>query len=564
MRGNELISYFNFDDHIHKDPNSEPYVILAGYETWKSPEFEVIGLYNEFIGYRSFMIKMENRDKAFDELEYSQIAADITGYFEENSAGKTRYITGESWEHSEGLTVEPLHIERHWSGLNISFYEPSQRLIIYLNLIHRGDEWLDPYRNEVVIKRLQKKDCIEDTKHTLEKIEIKIDYLKDYLAARESGLFIAKYTSRRLLFESPDQIPLKEEFKDIPNGTWSFITSVDKPAFTGMFKGKIYCEAEIRQKFWIEPFPEPKRWDAKKRSEFEGGVVFTLSDGTKKEYNVAAGDREDYFKLISFNPRVMEIFLNRLHFDYEEYSRETLGLKFPNGETFHAAINPSGQIQAWWGQIAQLSKEYQELLAPYSEPWLKKLSGDHDYIRTTINGNFPQTKPLKETLQRLKTENNDYFLSKFNETLFNQYSKTEDLKRVYEPYEIDPYQLLDVMEQIDKWLLSEERPDKIISYYSLDAEINNKIDLPKIKSLVALELLLKKYFRKEEAENRTKVLRIIKDLRICKAHYKDLSKTLEKYDLNDKSPREIYKKVISELEDFFIWFSKLTKDNIFE
>ncbi|GMT50290.1 MAG: hypothetical protein IEMM0008_1829 [bacterium] len=327
--------------------------------------------------------------------------------------------------------------------------------------------------------------------------------------------------------------------------------------------GKILGESEMNQKFWIEPFPEPRRWDARKRSEFEGGVVFTLHDGSKREYKVEKGNTDDYFEPISFNPRVMEIFINRPHFDYEEYSRETMGLKFPNGETLHVAINPSGQIQAWWGQIAKLSKEYQELLAPYSKPWKQKLNGKHDYIRVTIYGQWPESKPLRKTLQNLKEEINNYFLSKIGETFFNQDSSLKDLMRVYEPYEVEPYQLLDIMEQLDKWLLSEKRPDKIIEYYNLGEEIDHKSSLPKIKSLVSITLLLKKYFGNEEAENRTKVLKTIKNLRQCKAHFKDLSKVLRKLDLTGKAPVEIYRIQVSELEELLQWLSQLCKDDKF-
>lgn len=71
--------------------------------------------------------------------------------------------------------------------------------------------------------------------------------------------------------------------------------------------------------------------------------------------------------------------------------------------------------------------------------------------------------------------------------------------------------------------------------------------------------MLNEYFGNEEAENRTKVLTIIKDLRTCKAHYKDLLKTLKKYNFDDKSPREIYKKLITELEDFLRWLCELCK-----
>ncbi len=563
MTKEELIKYFKFEDMIHHSPNSEPFVILGGYETWTHLKLKDIGLDSEFIGYRSFMINIEDRVEAFNSLDYSDISSFETGYFDEDSSGRRKYITGESWEHHTGLTVEPLYINRQWPGLDLFSYDPSQRMVLYLNLMNNGDEWTDPYKHECVMRHVNKEEEIDGAKHRVRRIEIKIDYLKDYLAARGAGLFIARYARRTVLFELPEQVPMKSEYMDIPNGIWSFLSSNDHPALTRIAPWKTLGESEIRQKFWIEPFPQPRRWDARKRSEFEGGVVYTLYDGTKEKYNVEKEHKEDYFKLISFNPRIMEIFLSRPHFDYEEYSRETMGLNFPNGETLHVGINPSGQIQAWWGQVAKISKEYQELLAPYSEPWKEKLDATHDYIRVTIHGNWPETKPLKKTLQDLKTEINKYFLSKIGETFFNQDSSIKDLKRVYEPYEVELYHLLDIMAQLDKWLFSEKRPNRIIEYYKLDKEVDDKSSLSKIKSLVSLKLLLKKFFGHEEAENRTRVLKTIKDLRHCKAHFKDLSKVLRKYDLEDESPREIYRIQMSDLEEFLQWLNQLCRDDRF-
>jgi hypothetical protein len=563
MTKEELIKYFKFEDMTHQNPNSEPFVILGGYETWTPLKLKNIGLDSELIDYRSFMINVEDKEAAFNSLDYSDMHSFQTGYFDEDSSGRRKYITGESWEHHTGLTVEPLYINRQWSGLKLFSYEPSQRMVLYLNLMNNGNEWTDPYKHECVIRYVNREEEIEGTKHKVKRIEIKIDYLKDYLAARGAGLFITRFARRSVLFESPDQIPMKSEYMDIPNGTWNFLSTNDNPALRMIAPGKTLGDSEIRQKFWIEPFPQPRRWDACKRSEFEGGVVYTLHDGTKGEYNVEKGHEEDYFKLISFNPRIMEIFLCRPHFDYEEYSRETIGLSFPNGETLHVGINPSGQIQVWWGQIAKLSKEYQELLAPNSESWKERLYATHDYIRVTIHGNFPETKPLRKTLQDLKTEINKYFLSKAGDTFFNQDSSDRDLKRVYEPYEVEPYQVLDIMEQIDKWLFSEKRPDRIIEYFNLAEEIDDKNSLPKIKSLVSLTLLLKKYFGEQEAESRTKVLKTIKELRQCKAHFKDLSKVLRKYNLEDKSPIEIYRMQMLALEELLQWLNQFCNNDRF-
>lgn len=548
---------------LYHDPNSEPFVTLSGYETWAPLKLKEMDLDSELIGYRSFMINVENKEDAFNGLDYSDMNSFTTGYFDEDSSGKRKYITAESWEHHAGLIVEPLYVKRQWSGLDISFYEPSHAMILYLNLLNKNDEWIDPYKQECVIRRVNKEETIEGASHKVRRIEIKTDYLKDYLAARESGLFISRYARRTILFKSPEEVPMKSEYVDITNGTWSFISSIDNAAFGMIAPEKILGESEIRQKFWIEPFPQPRRWDANIGTEFKGGVVFTLHDGTKGEYNTEKGHKGDYFKLISFTPRIIEIFLNRLHFDYEEYSRETMGLIFPAGESLHVAINPSGQIQSWWGQVAKLSKEYQELLSPYSEPWKEKLNGKHDYIRVTIDGQFPESKPLRNTLEDLKKQINEYFMLKFGETFFNQDSSLKDLRRVYEPYEVEPYQLLDIMEQLDKWLMSEKRPAKIIEHFNLGEQINDKGKLSEIKSLVSLTLLLKKYFGDKEAENATKVLRTIKALRHCKAHFKDLSKTLSKYDLDNKSPKEIFKIQVSDLEKLLKWLSQLCKDDRF-
>jgi hypothetical protein len=565
MDNNELIKYLSFENEIHKDPNSEPFIILASNETWHPIESGRSGVHKEIISFRSFMVSVDSKELALNALKYSDMYFDGMGHFEENESGKKKYITGESWEHFEGLMVEPLYIYRYWEGLGLSVYEPSQRMLHYLKLLNpdNNNVWIDPYNKQEVIRILKCEDSSDYVNHTLKKIEIKIDYLKDYLAARESGLIITKYAIRAFLFDTPEQIPLKSEDKEIINGTLSFISSVDNPIMSLISEGKLLGQSELQQIFWIDPYSEPRRWDAQNTSEFKGNVVFTLNNGERKTYNTKAGHGDDYFKLISFNPRIMSIFMNTLHYDYEEYSRETLGLIFPNGESLHAAINSTGQIQAWWGQIAKLRREYQEQIAQFSEPWLEKLNSEHDYIRTTIHGNFPQTKPVKQSLQNLKSEINTYFITKFNESFFNQESSVNDLKKVYEPYETDYHQLLDIMVQIDKWLFSEKRPNKIIEHYNLANEIDDINNLSKIKSLVALKLLIKKYFGNDDAENKTKILKLIKDLRICKAHFKDLSKILDQYALVGNTPQKSYKIIINELEGFLEWLSDLCQKEVF-
>jgi hypothetical protein len=563
MDKEQLNKYLNFDDILNNDPISEPFVILSCSETYDPIETPKFGLDSEVIDIRSCMVNVNSKELAFKTLDFSHMYFNKIDYFEKDTSGKMKYVINESWEYFSGLTIEPLYIRRHWEGLKLSIYEPSQRMILYLNLFKNNKKWIDPYKEEEVIRIVKEEKSSNGLKHTIDKIEIKIDYLKDYLSARESGLFIAKYARRNFKYESPDQIPLEKKDKDIPNGTFIFNSSVDNPVLSMIANGNTMTQSELTQYFWINPLPKPRRWDARNRSEFEGDVIFTLHDGERRTYNVEAKHEKDYFELLSFSPRLIDIFINQPNHDYEEYSKETLGLKFPNGESLHVAINPSGQIQAWWGQVAKLSKEHQQKLALFSEPWLNKLNSHHDYIRTTIYGESPQTIPFKKIIQEYKNEINNYFLSIFNETFFNEDSSIKDLKRVFEPYESDPNQLLDIMEYLDKWLLSEKRPYRIIEHYRLNELIDNKNDLSKIKSLVSLKLLIKKYFGNDEAENKTTVLKLIKELRNCKAHVKDLSKIYEKYNLKNKSSREIYKSITTDLEEFLKWLFELCKASIF-
>lgn len=559
MDQREIISFLEFEDVINQDPNNEPYVILEGSESIQPDKFKELAIYGELTRISTIMIPTDLKERALDEIEHYSLPTFSNGNFEHKEEGQWRYDPGESWEYNEGLKVEPLIIKRSWSGLDNSFIEPTQRLVLYLNLLKEDTVWIDPYNNEEIIKVKAEKKYEDEVSYHVDKIEIKIDYLKDYLAARNSGLLFIKFSMRGLIFDDESEIPHLSETEEIPYGNRVFYSS--KNASVKNFGN--WAEEELRQKFWIEPLPEPKRDDARPRGEFIGGVPFTLKDGTEKEYDADAGHNGGYFELISFKSGIMEVFTGRSNFDYVDETKETLSFIFPNGESLAVGINPSGQIQSFWGQIAKLSKKNQIVLAAYSEPWKQKLPVTHEYYRTSIRGLPASSRPIKTTIQEKKTEINQYFDDKFGNTFFNKDSDVTDLKKVFEPYNNEPYQLLDMMEQLDKWLLSEQRPDLIIESYNLIEHLENPEKIENIKSLVSLELLLTKYHSPEEAEDKCKVLRMIKELRVCKAHYKDLTKTYTKYGLTNISTRDIYKRIMQDLEDFLEWLSKSCEEDLF-
>lgn len=403
------ISFLTFEDVINSDPNIEPYVILEGSESTQPDTYKQLAMYAKVTRISTIMISQDLKDRAMDEIQHYSLPTFSNGSFEHPEEGKWIYNTDESWEYNEGLEIEPLLVNRYWPGLGISFIEPTQRLILYLNLLKKDNSWIDPYNEEVIIDVETENKNEDEVSYRIEKIKIKIDYLKDYLAARNSGLLFIKFSLRGLIFSDESEIPDLENTEEVPNGRWNFYSS----KYLAKKDNNHWAEAELRQNFWIEPYNEPRRDDAHPRGEFVGGVKFVSKDGHEEEYDADAGHKGGYFELISFKPELMEVFTSRNNFDYEDYTKETLGLIFPNGESLTVGINPSGQIQSFWGPIAKLSKKYQQILARYSEPWKEKIPEDHEYWRTNIHGKFPITKPTKTTIQEKKTNVNQYFNDKF-------------------------------------------------------------------------------------------------------------------------------------------------------
>ncbi|HET7289739.1 MAG TPA: hypothetical protein VFJ67_04800, partial [Thermodesulfobacteriota bacterium] len=282
MRREQIIEFLNFDDLVNRHPKDEPYVVLIGYESFQPTEYEEVALYSHSVHFNSLMISTDSKERALNEIDYHLVFASEGGYFEQAPSGEMIYNLNESWDYVDGLTVEPLILDRHWPGLGIQFYEPTQRMILYLGALNKNGDWINPYTEDVIIRSMQKNELLNEVRHSINRIEIKVDYLKDYLAARKSGLLIAKYSSRVLMFQSTDQIPILDSSKEVPHGRWNYhYVNEDSKS-----PKELWAEAELRQKFWIDPLPEPRHEGAHPRGEFVGGVKFTLQDGTKEEYDV--------------------------------------------------------------------------------------------------------------------------------------------------------------------------------------------------------------------------------------------------------------------------------------
>lgn len=88
-----------------------------------------------------------------------------------------------------------------------------QDLVISLGLKREGNNWVCPRRGYEIVARLEKD---EDDSPVV--LEIKNQFLKDYLNARDCGLYMTSFFSRDEIFEDRSVLSWDEESKQTEDG----------------------------------------------------------------------------------------------------------------------------------------------------------------------------------------------------------------------------------------------------------------------------------------------------------------------------------------------------------
>lgn len=259
-------------------------------------------------------------------------------------------------------------------------------LVVALRLIKEGSNWVRPEEDFVVVAR----EIVDsDGSHTL--IEIKREFLMDYLAARGLSLRLSYYRQRvenvadlkcspyagLNEFEEEREGGRYElrirELNDVFGGNWATFrmwrTDVDGeedapvmgPETNDNTEGESskghhggYSGVRLECEFWRNEWIEHQEKSARVRGDKDQNLPHFIVDTDGSREFSAKLNNEDVGRWLWFRPSVVNELLSHRGFSLKWYTAETGAIKSTSGYSTHFGINASELITVYAYDIARL------------------------------------------------------------------------------------------------------------------------------------------------------------------------------------------------------------------
>jgi hypothetical protein len=405
-----------------------------------------VGYVNEYFGSGAVAFPPENR-KIAENLSWSDIGIG-------HSASPYAYEDGHysSIDQYQYHDKEPIGVE-----LVFVHYQPvvdrrvwilNPDIVVSLNLIKDGNNWVRPQENFAVVAR----EFIDD-KSNHQRIEIKREFLMDYLAARNLSLRISYYRQRvenvaqleggeyELLEDRKEQRDggrfelLIRSLKDVYGGSWSTMrvwrTDVDPdedaPVMgpenndnteyensTGELNG--YDGVRIEGEFWRDEWIEHRGVSVRIRGDIDQTLPnFIVETDGERMTSVELND-EDIGRWLWFSSTIINDFIALRGFSLKWYTAETGKLTSTSGYAIHFGINSSDLITVYACDIARLASWEQHMWAAKNIVPEGKVSSE--LLESQVNAQPASTNAVEEMLFGSMRLIESGFQQSFNVSLF--------------------------------------------------------------------------------------------------------------------------------------------------
>lgn len=355
-----------------------------------------IGYSNEFFGCGSVAFSPENREIA-EKLSWGDIGLSrtIAPYAYEDGFYSTIYEY--QYNDKEPIGVH-LVLELPLPVVGGRQWILSPDLVAALRLIKEGDNWVRPEENFVVVARE-----ILDEKGEQRLIEIKREYLLDYLAARNLALRLSYYRQRVenvASLETSDYAGIEShqeerdggryellvrDINDVFGGSWAMFrtwrTDVDEeddaPVMVPETNENTDYESSQGQKggykgvrvegeFWRDEWIDHQGTSTRVRGDADNNLpqFIVETDGTRLPS--AELNSEDIGRWLWFRTSIINELLELRGFSLGWYTAETGGIKSTSGYSIHFGINSSDLITVYAYDIARLPAWEQHIWAAHN------------------------------------------------------------------------------------------------------------------------------------------------------------------------------------------------------
>lgn len=448
------------------------------------------------------------------------------------------------WNQGEYLGTE-LVLVQGFDGAEPRCWHLHQDLVIALGLLRDGGRWVCPEEAYTEVARIH-----QDANSSPTRIEIKAEYLRDYLAARQMALRIVSYQNREAVMDDVSCITwakqgLSEEAPDerFQTRTWAIHeggepygskaavfhisrTDVDFEADVPILGDptnenttgeswelecaarKLYiAEGELWRNEWLEPATYSPRV---RGDEVPSQCSFIIdASGTRKSSDEL--DHEDIGRWLWFRPGVVTDLLGIRGSTFKWYTRQTAGIEATRGYHVHLGLNDLGLITTYAYDVARLPEWQRRIWAGFNVSPEGGVS--RELLKAHVEGRVANSKAPERCLVEAWHGLDEKFEARYGFRLFRKHEITEKLLAAVNRFRsIDKLSLLALAKDLAR-----------LTSDSIDVAVLHKIAPPPVHgqaagSLKSLERVLTTLASPDRARLLLRPLFGVYELRLGDAH----------------------------------------------
>lgn len=351
------------------------------------------GYVSEYFGCGSVAFSPEHREVA-DKLSWSDIGIGCNTQPYAYEDGYYSSIEQYQWNDKEPIGIH-LVFEHPQPVIGGSLWVLNPDLVVALRLIKEGADWVRPEENFVVVARE-----VLDEKGEQSLIEIKREFLLDYLAARNLSLRLSYYRQRVENVESleaSEYVSMEDHqderdggrfellirsLDDVFGGSWATFrawrTDVDEDEDAPVMgpetndntdyessKGHRagYNGVRVESEFWRDEWIEHQGISKRVRGDTDSNLpqFIVETDGTRMAS--AELNNEDIGRWLWFRSSIVNELLDLRGFSLKWYTAKTGGIQSTSGYSIHFGINSSDLITIYAYDVARLPAWEQHIWA---------------------------------------------------------------------------------------------------------------------------------------------------------------------------------------------------------
>lgn len=534
------------------------YGVIVPIKRGRYPE---TGFVEETLAVGSAVIFADKREKA-EELDWHYWPFDDTGSYLKQDG---RYIEAESfYNDSDGRLGFRLVLSQHYNSAHPRQVCINQDFVMAYGLLEEGDYLLRPGEGYEQVVRLRR-----DPQGTIVLVEVRAEYLKDYLAARNAALRLYYYRQRRAIvdtnpeFDWPDDFSLSSEphdrlevrcneidaSGDSPGTTWALFsawrTDVDPEEEVPDFSGndddttetettsgvrgtesdRFYLEGEMWRGEWIEPAAESCRIGLSEPKE----ILMVQVDGGGDRVDLESLNYEEVGKYLWFTPGIVNDLLSRRGATLTWHTFETGGISASPDSLLHFGVNQAGLINAYAYDVARRPLWQRRIWAAHNCRPDGGVSAE--LMAAQMECRPASTKAPEFLLHHALSWLDEVFQKKFGAALLTDHHEIEELeRRIHRFRALDENGLRSLAKDVVKATV-----ERINKRSLVDALGERKSDHGTLKLLQAL---LANYTEEPYAYTRMTPLFGVYDLRGADAHLSssDIEECYKKLKVDRSAP----------------------------